>query len=155
MRSAAFRQAWEAHDSTAMEAALAPDVVLHSPILSAPFEGRDAVSELMAVVQEVVEDSRYTHHFTDGDADVLIARGRIGKQELQDVVLLQFGEDGLIRDITVFFRPMAALAAFASAAGPRLAKTPARARLLRAGSSVLPAVVAMTDSVALRNVRLR
>ncbi len=155
MRSAAFRHAWEAQDSAAMEAALTPNVVLHSPILSTPFEGRDAVSELMAVVQEVVQDSHYTHQLADDEADVLIARGRIGTQELQNVVLLQFGQDGLIRDITVFFRPMAASAAFASAAGPRLAKSPARARLLRAGSPLLPAVVAVTDRVALRNVRLR
>jgi hypothetical protein len=45
-----FRALWETRDLDAFADALAPSVVLHSPILEAPFNGREAVIELYDVL---------------------------------------------------------------------------------------------------------
>src|SRR5256885_1744232 len=115
-------------DAAALAGILARDVVLHSPILATPFEGRDAVAHLLSVVNGAVEDMRYTNEMTDGTAEALMFRDRIGGQEIQGTLLIEFDDDGLIRTIDVFLRPLRAIAAFMSATGPQLAKSPARAR---------------------------
>src|SRR5256885_12575182 len=142
-------------DAAALAGILAPDVVLHSPILATPFEGRDAVADLLSVVNDAVEGMQYTNEMTDGRADALMFRDRVGGEDLQGTLLIAFDDDGLVRSIDVFFRPLRAIAAFMSATGPRLAKSPARARLVRLLSPVFPATVAGVDASARRNLRLR
>jgi hypothetical protein len=106
-------------------------------------------------VNGAVEDMRYTNEMTDGTAEALMFRDRIGGQEIQGTLLIEFDDDGLIRTIDVFLRPLRAIAAFMSATGPQLAKSPARARLVRLLSPVFPAAVAGVDASARRNLRLR
>jgi ketosteroid isomerase-like protein len=74
MASHPFRQAVEARDAEAMVDALAPDVVLHSPVTFKPFEGRDAVRVLLTVLLEVFEDFRYTDELAGDGAHGLISR---------------------------------------------------------------------------------
>ena len=156
LRSVALRDAMRSRaDATAIAPLLAPDVVLHSPILETPFEGRDVVANLLSVVNDVVDDMRYTHQMTDGQAEALMFRDRIRGEDLQGTLLVEFDDDGLIRTIDVFFRPLRAMAAFMSVASAPLALSPGRGRALRALSSVLPAVAAGVDGVARRNLRLR
>ena len=119
------------------------------------FEGRETVSNLLAIVHEVIPDMEYTRHVADGDVEILVTRGTIGRQAIDNVVIYGFGEDDLIRDVTVLFRPLRAIAAFANAAGPKLAKSRTRARLLRAGSPALTLIAATTDVMSRRNVRMR
>jgi ketosteroid isomerase-like protein len=54
----AFRAAVEARDPDAMVAALAPDVVFHSPAVFHPYMGRDTVGGLLRLVFETFEDFR-------------------------------------------------------------------------------------------------
>jgi hypothetical protein len=155
-RSSALRDAMvRRDDAAALAGILAADVVLHSPILATPFEGRDAVAHLLSVVNDAVEDMRYTNQMADGSAEALMFRDRIGGQEIQGTLLIEFDDAGLIRTIDVFLRPLRAIAAFMSATGPGLARTPARARLVRLMSPVFPAAVAGVDAMARRNLRLR
>lgn len=104
-----------------MVAALAPDVILHSPVSFKPFEGREAVSILFAALLEVFEDFRYTDELGDGDTRLLVFRARVGNRDLEGVDLLRLGPDGLIADFTVMVRPLSATIALAEAIGPRLA----------------------------------
>src|SRR3954466_15393700 len=94
-----FIEAFLAHDPTAMAEAMTPDVVLNSPILSTPFQGREAVVELLGVVLETLEDLRYTDDLSDGDVRILVFRSRIaGKVEAESVDIMRFAEDGRIRE---------------------------------------------------------
>ena len=118
---ASFRAAVEAGDHAGMVAAFAPDAVLRSPVSFKPFEGREAISQLLAILLETFEDFRYTDEFeTEGKA-ALVFRARVGDRELQGLDLFRFGADGQIAELTVMVRPLSAVIALAEAVGPKLA----------------------------------
>jgi hypothetical protein len=153
-RGEALGEAIRTGDRAVIEASLSPDVVLHSPILSTPFEGRDAVTELLAVVSDVLEGLRYEHKMSDGDADVLVAASRVRGVDLESVALYRYDDAGLVREITIFFRPFRATAAFSAVASSPLATSRPRAGLLRAAAPSLRAMAAMVDALSRRTLRL-
>jgi hypothetical protein len=117
----AFRTAVEARDHEAMAAAFAPDGILHSPVTFKPFEGRDAVAKLFAILMETFEDFRYTDEFEAEGKTALIFEARVGDRQVQGLDLFRFGPDGQIEELTVMVRPLSAAIALAEAVGPKLA----------------------------------
>jgi hypothetical protein len=118
----AFRAAVESKDLEAMRAALHPDVVFRSPAVFAPYEGADAVMELLSNVVEVFEDFSYTDELegTDGATHALVFRARVGDKQVQGLDHLTLDEDGLVRELVVMVRPLSGLIALAQAMGARL-----------------------------------
>ncbi len=53
-----FRTAVEAKDLAAVTRALDPGIECRSPVMVRPYRGRDAVTALIAVLFEVLEDFR-------------------------------------------------------------------------------------------------
>jgi hypothetical protein len=153
-RSGRLRETMVARDRQALEEMLARDVVLHSPILSSAFTGRDAVAELLLVVHASIDDYRAVREIEDGDIEVAFMSGRVEGEALEAVVVTEFDEN-LASEIRVFFRPLRASAAFMNKAGPALATNPRRARFLRAVSPSLRGMAAATDLMAKRFIRLR
>lgn len=120
MQRHSFRSAVEAGDQAAAVAALAPDVVFHTPVKFRPFEGREAVAVVLAAVLDVFEDFRYTDELTSPGLEALIFRARVGDRDVEGLDLLRFDDDGLISDFTVMVRPLSAALALAEAMGQRL-----------------------------------
>lgn len=118
----AFRKAVEAVDLDAMMAQFAEKAVLHSPVVFAPFEGRDTIRQLLGILFQVFQDFEYTDELEaqDGTA-ALVFRARVGDRDLQGLDLIRFDEVGLIRDLTVMVRPRSAIEALVGEVGPRLA----------------------------------
>jgi hypothetical protein len=116
----AFRTAVESKDMEAVAATLAEDVVFHSPVLFRPFEGREIAIAVLSAVAELMEDFSYTRELTgDGEA-ALFFKARVGSRELEGVDLLELDEDGLVKGLTVFMRPLSAVTAFSEAMGAKL-----------------------------------
>jgi SnoaL-like protein len=136
-----FRDAFVAGDLDAMRDTMTPDVVLNSPILTTPFEGREAVLELFSVILQTLEDVRYTMDVADGDMRFLSWHTRIGKVEMQGADILRLDEDGRIEEFTVFFRPLVGITALASALGKGLAGRRSRTRGLVAAAASAPMVL--------------
>jgi SnoaL-like protein len=142
-----LRVAFEARDHDALVAALAPDVVLWSPIFDVPFRGIDEASDLFAVVLEVFGPVTYTAEVPAGDRHILAFRTTIGKTELEGVDVLRFDDQGRVKEITVFFRPFRGVAAFLRATGPKLGRRrggAARAAALAAGAAPLTLLMRAT-----------
>jgi hypothetical protein len=119
----AFRLAVEAHSLDDMMAAFAADAVLHSPITFQPFEGREAIGQLLGILLEVFEDFHYTDELRAPDGTTaLIFRARVGERELEGLDLIRFDDGGLIRDFTVMVRPRSAIEALLREVGSRLAQ---------------------------------
>ncbi len=119
----AFRQAVEAHSLDGMLAAFSADAVLHSPITFQPFEGREAIGQLLGALLEVFEDFHYTDELQAPDGTLaLIFRARVGDRELEGLDLIRFDGIGLIRDFTVMVRPRSAIDALLREVGSRLAQ---------------------------------
>lgn len=115
-----FRLAAEQKDLEAAKAALREDVVLHSPILFRGFEGREIVVQVLTHVIATLEDFRYTDEVA-GDGTVFLRfKARVGDRELEGIDFLELDEDGLVRELTVFMRPLSALTAFNERMAARL-----------------------------------
>ena len=117
----AFRAAVEAGDHEGMVAALAPDAVLNSPVSFKPFEGREAVSRLFAILLETFEDFRYVEEFDGQGSAALMFEARVGDRQLQGLDWFRFDAEGQITELTVMIRPLSAVIALAEAVGPKLA----------------------------------
>lgn len=129
----------ESRDHDAVIAALAPDVVLNSPIFDKPFTGIDEASDLFAVLIEVLTPLEYLDEIP-GDPHILHFRAEINGTELEGVDFLRFDDQGRVKEITVLFRPFVGVAAFMSATGPMLGRRrggAGRAAILRVASAPL------------------
>jgi hypothetical protein len=119
-----FRLAVEAKDLEAAEATLREDVVLHSPILFRGFEGREIVVQVLTHVAATLEDFHYTDELADERTVVLRFKALVGDRELEGIDFLELDEQGLVKELTVFMRPMSALKAFNEQMAARLGVTP-------------------------------
>jgi hypothetical protein len=144
-----LRAAFEARDHDAIVRALAPDVVLRSPIFDVPFEGIDEAADLFAVLLEELWPLTYLDEIP-GDPHVLHFTGEIHGKTLEGIDLLRFDEEGRVKEITVFFRPFPAVAAFLSAMGPKLGRRragTARAATLTAAGAPVSALMRATAAL--------
>jgi hypothetical protein len=140
--TAALRAAAERHDADAFIAALAPDVVLRSPItMSFAFQGHAQLRPLMEDVFSVVSDIRYTADVGDDRHRVLRAEARVGGQQIVESVVVTLDDDGLVSELELFVRPMPGLVALAAALGPRLARRRGRVRAAAVRAMIGPLAV--------------
>jgi SnoaL-like protein len=152
-----LRAAFEARDLDGVLAALAGDVVLRSPIFDVPFTGIEEASDLFEVLLEVLWPLDYLNEIP-GDPHLLHFTAEVNGKRLEGVDLLRFDDDGKVREITVFFRPFPAVAAFLSATGPKLGRRrggSGRAATLAAAGAPVAALMRATASAGPRLLGLK
>ncbi|MEU8827480.1 nuclear transport factor 2 family protein [Streptomyces sp. NPDC048636] len=114
-----FRAAVENGDRAAFDDLFTEDIRFYSPVKFTPFEGKHMVMGLFGVLLRTFEDFRYLGHF-DGTAEtssdgavvpsaVLPFRATVNGKEIHGIDLLQFDEEGRIREFTVMVRPQSAV----------------------------------------------
>jgi hypothetical protein len=115
MQSDMFRAAAESKNFSAFEEIFAEDVIFRSPAVFQPYEGRDAVAMLLTTVGDVFEDFRYTDQVEAGVTAMLAFTAMVGNRELDGIDLLRFDDQGKIREMAVYIRPLSGLNALAEA----------------------------------------
>jgi ketosteroid isomerase-like protein len=101
----------EQGDLEAVLDAFAPDAVLRSPLTARlTFNGREQIRAVMRVVIDVFDDLRYTDQLDCGDRAVLVASARVAGTDIEIVDHMRLDERGKISEMTVFFRPLPAIA---------------------------------------------
>lgn len=156
MAKSPLRTAMEARDLPAISNAFAPDAVFHSPLTERlNFNGREQIGALLRVILDAFEGFRYTDELHDERGGFLVARARIGGQDIEIVDHMQFGPDGRIRDFTVFFRPLPATAVALRVIGVGLGrqKSPARAMIISALAHPLEIMTRIGDAIGIRLLR--
>jgi hypothetical protein len=119
----------EARDPAGVAEALAPDVVLHSPVTSSfRFVGRDEVTALLGIARDLLEDLHYVEEFGEGSMHVMVFRARVNGRPLEGTDVMRLDAQGRVRQLDVFIRPLPGLAALTAALAPRLARKTGRAR---------------------------
>lgn len=156
-RAHPYLTAWRTRDLDRWGDALAPDVVMHSPILRRPFAGREAAVELFGVLFDVLEEVEITGGFVEGDSHVFFWKANVGVSRIEGVDLIRSNQEGKICEIKVMIRPLVDIATFAAAIGPPLAakRGAGRALLLRFLSLPLRAILLAADAVASRLLHRR
>ena len=134
----ALRQAWEERDVHRLVSLMAPHVELHSPMLNTPFRGRQAAADLYSVLFRTFGRLEFVHDFTSASERFFVWHGQAGGSTIEGADLVHYGADGLISEIRVYIRPLAGIAAFASATGPGLAARRSRSRRVLAWLAVGP-----------------
>lgn len=115
-----FRAAVESRDHDALTAALAEDVVFHSPVAFTPFAGRESVSGLFTALLDTFEAFEYSDEISEGDTTMLIFNAQVGGKKIQGLDLLRFDDDGKIREFTVMLRPLSGVIAMGEAMAPKV-----------------------------------
>ena len=139
---AAYRAAGERGDADAIAALLAPDVALHSPLTQrVPFAGRDEVAAMHRDIFAVLEDLQTGEPLARGDTRSFTFRARVRGAELEAMMLAEFNADAQIVDLTIFARPLPAVATLFSALPPRVSAR-------RRGRAVGALVAVITRPVA-------
>lgn len=124
-----FRAGVEAHDLAAVVDAFATDAVVHSPITGAlSFRGHEQISAVFGVILDVFKDIRYTSELRGGDCALVIASAQVDGTDIEIADHMRLDENGKISELTVFFRPMPAIAVSARAIGEGLGRRRSRAR---------------------------
>jgi hypothetical protein len=152
----AYRAAIDAQDPEALGASCAPNLVFHSPISSTiQFEGREEMVNLYRTVLEVYDEQHCLGEYGTGDTRIVHLYARIGDQELDEVQILRLNDEGQVREITMYVRPLPGLTRLAAALAPRLARqrSPWRAALLGPMLRPLAAATRLGDRTGARLVR--
>ena len=147
-----------ARDVEMMRAALAPDVVLRSPVTAVPFEGREAVAELLGLIAERYERYELLGDWREGSTYVFHARMWIGGGEVELLERLELDDEDRVREQIIFGRPLAGSALFAAEIGPLLAERAGgrRRRVLAAAlTRPLPGLLRAGDRLVARFTRPR
>jgi ketosteroid isomerase-like protein len=119
----AFRAAAERRDLEALLATLAPDVVIRSPVSARlRFQGIEDARELFGMVFGELGEFTYTDELADADTRILVYKGRLAGQEIEETQLLRLAPDGRIREICFFIRPLPGLAGVGGRFAPALAR---------------------------------
>jgi hypothetical protein len=151
-----LRAAFEARDHAAVVAAFAPDAVVRSPITGrVTFQGHEQIGALARVLLDVLQDIRYTDELRGADTAVLVARARVRGTDIELADHMRLDEHGKIRELTVFFRPMPAIAVAARALGAGLARrrSPIRAKVISLLVGPLVLLVRFGDALGARLIR--
>jgi hypothetical protein len=147
-----------ARDHAALVDTLAGDVVLHSAVTAAPFEGRQTVADLYASVIESFEVIDVIDELQAGDTYAFFWRGRIEGRFVEGADRLRFDGEGKVREITIVGRPFSGLATFMTGIGFRFTRR-RRGRLaaaaLRLSALPLPWLFSLLDPVTRWILRAR
>lgn len=119
-----FRAAVEARDAQAAAAALADDVVFHSPIVFTPSAGRAAVAAVLAAALRVFDDFAYEAELqsADGRDHALMFRARVDGKDIQGCDFLRHDQGGRVVQLTVMVRPLSAALALRDRMAAELAR---------------------------------
>lgn len=112
------------------------------------FEGRDHVHEAFAAAFEVIDEMGFHTELGDNAARALFLRGRCGRQWFEEAQLLRFDAGGLIRELTLFGRPLPGVTAVIAAIGPRMLqrqRRPPAATLIGAATAPMAALTRLGE----------
>ena len=114
MLSDRFRAAIEQRNIDQLPELFHESAAFRSPVLFAPYEGRDQVLKVLRAADQVLGIGgtfRYVHQLEDADDRVAILEfaTEVDGKQVEGIDKLTFDEDGLITELKVMIRPASAL----------------------------------------------
>lgn len=116
----AFLDSMSRRDVDGAVAHLADSVVLHSPIVSSQFEGKEKVGSVLKHLLDVVDQFTPKLLLRDGANVVAVLTIIVGEDVIDAFDHIHLGDDGRIESMMVAWRPLPALVAVQQILVPRL-----------------------------------
>jgi hypothetical protein len=144
-----FEVFWQTGDLDEWVASFAEDIVLHSPILSSPFEGRETAGQLYEALLEALTDVEITERFSGPTGDVFLWHAMSATRPVEGLDVVRLDSNGRVAEITVMMRPFPGIAAFVAGAAEPMARRrrPALRRVARPIGAALIPLFALLDRV--------
>lgn len=98
-------------DVNGLDALLADDAVFHSPVVHTPQEGKAITRQYLAAAFYVLGNDQfeYLREIKDGNNAVLEFRTELDGIVINGIDMIQWDEEGRIRDFKVMVRPLKAV----------------------------------------------
>jgi limonene-1,2-epoxide hydrolase len=116
----AYLAAMGRRDVAATKPHMAEDVVIHSPIIPAPFRGRDAVASVLEALLGTIDAFEPKRLLRDGADFVAVFTVRLGDHVIDGMDHMHLNEEGLVDSMTVAWRPLPAIVAVQQKLAPKL-----------------------------------
>lgn len=152
----ALRVAMEAGDVAAAVACFTPDAVLRSPLTDRlTFRGRHEIAIVTEIVIASFKDLRYSEEIIGDHTAFLASHARVAGREIEIADRIAFDDDGQIRELRVFCRPLPAAAFALRIVGSQLArrKSGTRAAVVSAATLPLTTLAAVGDLAGAELIR--
>jgi hypothetical protein len=149
-----FRAFWETGDLATWIDAMEPDVVLHSPMITTSFDGRQRAAELYGVLFEALDRFEVVEELSAGDSYACLWRATAAGRRIEGADFITSRPGGKVAEVRVLIRPLVNIGAFATEVGPALAAKRGRlqAAIVRASNLPLRIIFAVADAVVPRLV---
>jgi len=121
-RRLSYTAALESWDQQAILGALADDVVIYVAVDDAPMSGKQVAEYFFGVLEEELGAMVVTDEIIEDNNAVLLFETAISDTSAQGMNVVRLDDSGSIRELTVLFRPLRALALIAGVVGARMSE---------------------------------
>ena len=117
-----YSQALAAFDQAAILASLSDEVTIRVAVHDEPLRGKDTSSFLFGVLIQELTPFELTEEIAEGDKSVVLFETSLRGQRAHGLNVVKYQPDGLVTELTVFFRPLAAMQLVAEVIGGHMAQ---------------------------------
>ncbi len=113
----AYSQALAAFDPGSIVASLGDDVTIRVAVHDEPLRGKDTAAFLFGVLTQELTPFQLVDEIVEEEKSVVLFETSLRGERAHGLNLVAYQPDGLVGELTVFFRPLAALALIAEVIG--------------------------------------
>ena len=119
----AYLEAMGRRDVEGTKDHMADGIVIYSPIVSAPFEGKGEVAKLLAQLLATVDAFEPKLLLRDGADFVAVFTVRLGEHVIDGMDHMHLNEAGFVDSMTVAWRPLSSVVAVQQKLAPKMGGT--------------------------------
>lgn len=116
----AYSLALAAFDPEGIVRSLSADVTIRVAVHDEPMRGKDTAAFLFGVLTEELTPFQLVDEIVEGNKSVVLFETSLREQPAQGLNVIEHRPDGLVGELVVFFRPLAALELIAEVIGSHM-----------------------------------
>jgi hypothetical protein len=117
-----YSRALAAFDQARILASLSDDVTIRVAVHDEPLRGKDTAGFLFEVLTHELTPFRLVQEIVEGDSSVVLFETSLRGERAHGLNVVAYEPDGLVGELTVFFRPLAVLQLIAEVIGGHMAQ---------------------------------
>lgn len=117
-----YGEALTAFDPEAIVATLSDEITILVAVHDQPLRGKDTAAFLFGVLTQELTPFRLMGEIVEGEQSVVLFETTLRGHRADGLNVVTLGSDGLVSELTVFFRPLAALQLISEVIGSHMAK---------------------------------
>ena len=117
-----YSQALSAFDPEAIVASLSDEITIRVAVHDQPLQGKDTAAFLCGVLTQELTPFRLVGEIVEGDQSVVLFQTTLRGQRADGLNVVTLQPEGLVSELTVFFRPLATLQLIAEVIGGHMAQ---------------------------------